>query len=184
MKPSLWLVCPKCGEKFPFWMWSSSRVRNGLFSNPWFKCAHCGSLSRVGISWPHALWAWPLGFFVIISIIELFHNADSLVALHRHNPGIYGMLAGLSAAPFFVIIRIGMKLVPLQGEAETRSIWILKTCIKSLLVVGVVVGVALVTHRWIATLASFAVCLVISVACHYLFSRKNDEKSVGQKPAP
>jgi len=176
MKPALRFMCPKCGEKFPFLLGPSNRIRNGYGSTPWFKCAHCGLVSRQSVNWPHVLWAWPLAFYAVGSVIMAFQNIDELVTLRHRHPGTYGALGGLCMGACFFIIRFGMKLTPQFGEGNIHPVSGAKTWFKALILVGVVTAVALVTHRWIATLASLAICLAIS-GLFYLLSRKNDGTS-------
>ena len=171
MKLSLRFVCPKCGEKFPFFLGSSNRVRAGFLSAPWLKCLSCGTMSRQTAAWPHALWAWPLAFFAVISVIALFRTTEGLVVLHRNHPGAYGALAGLSAGLCFFIIRFGLKLTPVFGESETPSKRGSRAWLKALFIAIVIVAVGLFTHRWLATLISVGICLAISGA-FYLSAKK------------
>ena len=177
MKPSLRFPCPKCGVKFSFWPGSSNRVRDGYLSTPWYQCPHCGMVSRQTPNWPHVLWAWPLAFLGVVSVLALAHNTDSLVALHRYHPGLYGALGGLSAGLCFSIGRFGLKLTPMFGVSEPRSHWGMRTWFKVFLIAAVALAIALVTHRWIATLMSLAICLIVSGA-FYSFTRQKDKQQV------
>jgi len=178
--PSIRFVCPRCREKFPFFLWAPVRIRNGLFSAAWLKCPHCGLVSRQTANWPHALWAWPLAAFAVMSIIDVFRNTNAIVDLHRCHPGVYGALVGLSAGLCSIIIRLGVKLMPLLGESAVPSASSSSAWRKTLIVVLVVVGVALVTHHWIATFASFVVCVAVNGAL-YLSADKRGRSAPVEK---
>lgn len=173
MRPSFRFVCPKCGEKFPFWPWSCNYICNGLLSTPWLKCSRCGTMSRQTANWPHVLWAWPIAFLAVTSIIVSFHKTEDLVMLHRHHPGVYGVLGGLCMGLGMLVCRFGLKLAPVFGEPEARSISGSKTWLKVLLLAGFVAAIALITRRWTATLASFVAGLAV-IGVFYLFQNKKD----------
>ena len=128
-------------------------------------------------NWPHALWAWPLKFFAIASVIGLAHNTERLGLLHRQYPLAYGGLGGLSIGLCFYLRRFGLKLTPVFGESGIKSDWDIRPWIKVFIVVCFVAAVALITHRWLATLASFAICLAVT-GLFYVFSRKNNGNNV------
>ena len=172
MNPSIQFKCPTCGEKFPFWLGPSSRIRNGFLSAGWLKCSHCGMVSCQNANWPHALWAWPLAFFAVGSVIAVFQTTESLVILHHQHPGVYGALGGLCMGLCFFISRFGVKLTPMFGGTESCPHTASKPWLTIVLVAGLVAAVALVTHQWTATLISFAVCLIVSGIVYLLQKHK------------
>jgi len=116
-KPTFQYRCPGCGARFPFWMNSSNLVRRGFFfmSTRWFKCSHCETVSRLTLSWPHALWAYPLVGLTVISVFASFWRMDGLIELHRNNPVAHEVLMWLCVGLGMMPIRYGLKLRPVFG---------------------------------------------------------------------
>ena len=140
-------------------------------------------MQRQTTAWPHALWAWPLAFFAVISVIALFRTTDCLVDLHHDHPGFYGALAGLSAGLCFFIIRFGLKLTPVFEESEAPSRHRSMAWLKVAFIAVVIAGVALFTRRWLGTAISAAICFAVSGA-FYLAAKGKHRNSVEPTTEP
>ena len=178
MKLPLRFACPSCGHQFPFFTGSSSsRVRSGPLSAPWFRCPECEALSRQTVAWVHALWAWPLALFVAVSIVALFRNASPLIQLHRSHPGVYGALAGLSMASVFLLIRFALRLTPVPDASGAELRVKRKSWLAVLLLVALLLVLGFATRRWL----SCAIGLVIGIAVwipFYLSAKPREQGSV------
>ena len=170
----LCFVCPKCGERFQFFIPSARRIRTSLFSSSWRECPRCQALSCVVVSWLNAIWAWPLALFGVLGVIAFYQNAPFLCYLHHSSPGLYGVLGGLSMAPFFFIVRFGLKLDPLCGESGSHSQPIFRLGFVLFLGLCIAGFAGLITHRWIPVLASMAVCLAVSTVFYMCYRPKYD----------
>jgi hypothetical protein len=173
-------MCPNCGFSFPLlWGVSVYRVRRGYFSTPGLKCPDCGTISRQAVSWDDAVWAWPLALLIITWHIALFRGASFLVHLHRSHPALHGALAGLGTFPFFLALRLGLKLVPVSEVPASRRKALLKNLTAGGCLIAAAVIIGLFTHRWASLGVGLGVATVIWIPLY--FSAKN-RMETGHKP--
>jgi hypothetical protein len=89
--------CPTCNNPLPFIgyaRWKQTRY----FPYPRFKCPNCGAISEMKVCWEDAIVAWPLTFFVVLGMANVF-NSSFFASYRCESSGIdaivFGAIAGL-----------------------------------------------------------------------------------------
>ena len=114
--------CPQCDNPLPFLARFSRWKKIGFFPQPKYECFICGTISKIKVSWPDALWAWPLTFLVVVGIAHLLRSVP-LFASFLDNPSgigaiVFGVIAGILSG---VGIRRGFRLFRVIEEPPHRE---------------------------------------------------------------
>lgn len=138
------------------------RIRRGLLS-PDLKCPKCGNVSRQTIDVSRAAWIWPLAAGLFAGFIYVLRRF-----IYHESPGIFVLLVISLFGPFFIALRMGRKLVNIDGilvqQSEAHK-WIIPMC--AMLIT--VFLLAYYTHDWLNVVIGLIVW-----ACYYYFSKKRD----------
>ena len=108
--------CPKCNAQFPFFIRPSIRIRRGLLA-PYLKCANCGQISRAKINYFSAIWIWPLTISAFAGIIYLLRSY-----LYCELPILYILIVCMLFFPFFIALRHGFTLIPIEEKQKEQGI--------------------------------------------------------------
>ena len=157
-------ICPKCGNPFPFFIKLSMRIRRGLLQ-PYLKCPNCGQISKQKIDFYSAIWIWPLTVASFAALIYVLRNF-----LYRKFPVLYILIVIVLFAPFFIALRRGSKLHPIE---ETQALqhgkhkWIIP--ISVIVICGFLLGY--LTQDWVNVAIGIVIGLIVW-ALYYYFSAK------------
>jgi hypothetical protein len=131
----------------------------------------------------HALWAWSIAVVAAAVLIVAFRHASPLVVFYRSHPGAYGVLAGLSVASFFFLVRFGLKLTPVFGVSKTEVHAKSKSWLGALFVLAFLVVFGLITHRWLTCVIGMVIGIAVWIP-YYLTAKPRTEETVEPSPEP
>jgi len=154
-------VCPKCAQPFPFFAFNPSiRINRGLLA-PNLKCPNCGQISRPKIDVLSAAWVWPLTLGLITSIIYVIRTF-----LYRESQILNFLLVLMSLALFFIGLRRGFKLVPVEENHMSQSIlskWVIPLVVITLSALLLVYD----TRDWLNVVLGMSIGLIVFIIFYY-----------------
>ena len=106
-------ACPQCDNPLPFLIGFSKWRKIGFFLQPKYECFNCGTISKMKVSWPDALWAWPLTILVVVGTARFFKGIPFFASFLDNPSGmgavvfgaIVGIMAGLGGRRGFRLFR-------------------------------------------------------------------------------
>jgi len=164
-------ICPKCNEPFPLFIKPSIRIYKGPFVH-YLKCQNCGQISQKKIDVLSAAWIWPLTIGLFISVIYELRSF-----LYLESPFLYFLIVGIPLVLFFIGIRRGLKLVPVEKKRISQSLlnkWVIPSVVITLCSLILLVYY---THDWINVVLGISIGLIVWIFIYYLSRRRSDKRS-------
>ncbi len=162
-------ICLKCGTPFPFFVGPSMRIRRGLLS-PDLKCPVCGQIYRQKIDFFRAVWIWPLATASFVGLIYLLRSF-----VYRRLLALYVLLVIVLFAPFFIALRRGIRLGPIQ-ETEAPQIEKYRWIIPISVIGFCAFLLGYLTQDWGNVAIGIGIGLIVWASFYYFSAKRREGK--------